>query len=45
MKIIVNNVKIGLSSFVPANPAGLANLAIVSQNIKIVTRYNDPKFL
>jgi len=27
------------------NPAGLADLAIVSQNIGIVTKAHDPKFL
>jgi hypothetical protein len=45
MKIIVMNIKIGLSSFVPPNPAGLVVLAIVSQNSQIVTRLDDPKFL
>ena len=32
-------------SSVVANPAGLAVLAIVSQNIGIVTKAHDPKFL
>ena len=32
-------------SSVLANPAGLAVLAIVSQNIGIVTVIHDPKFL
>ena len=32
------------SSVLP-NPAGLRDLAIVSQNMGIVTRLNDPKFL
>ena len=32
-------------SFVLPNPAGLAVLAIVSQNITIVTWVTDPKFL
>jgi hypothetical protein len=41
----VVNIKIGLSSFVPANPAGLVVLAIVSENITIVTSQDDPKFL
>jgi len=41
----VVNIKIECSSFVPANPAGLAVLAIVSQNITIVTSVDDPKFL
>jgi hypothetical protein len=41
----VVNIKIECSSFVPANPAGLRVLAIVSQNMGIVTSVDDPKFL
>lgn len=39
------NIKIERYSSVPANPAGLAMVAIVSQNMGIVTRTTDPKFL
>jgi len=41
----VVNIKIECSSFVPANPARLRVLAIVSENIPIVTKLDDPKFL
>jgi len=41
----VTNVISGTISFVLANPAGLPVLTIVSQNMGIVTRVNDPKFL
>lgn len=35
--MLVMNIKIGLLSFVPANPADLLTLLIVSQNSQIVT--------
>lgn len=39
------NMKIESLSNVIPNPAGFAVMAIVSQNTKIVTVPNDPKFL
>lgn len=39
------NIKIGLYSFVSANPADLRDLKIVSEKIRIVTRIVESKFL